>query len=69
MVLQDNEGELRGQQTYRAEGDSGGGQADQPSVAGMGLVDGVRKVIAELVEDGLDPGVVLLGDKVADEAF
>ncbi len=35
----------------------------------MRLVDSIGKVIAELVEDGLDPGVVLLGDKVADEAF
>jgi hypothetical protein len=33
----------------------------------MRLVDGVGEVVAELVEDGLDPGIVLLGDKLADE--
>lgn len=31
----------------------------------MRLVDGIGEVIAKLVEDGLDPGVVLLGDEVA----
>lgn len=55
--------------TYRAEGDGGSGQADQPSVPGMGLMDGVGKVITELVEDGLNPQVVLLSDKIADEPF
>ena len=35
----------------------------------MRLMDSICKVIAELVEDGLDPGIVLLGNKIADEPF
>jgi hypothetical protein len=31
----------------------------------MRLVDGIGEVIAELVENGLDSGVVFLGDEVA----
>ena len=56
-------------ETYRAKSNGGSGQAYQPPVPCMRLVDSIGKVVAELVEDGLDPGVVLLGDKVADEAF
>lgn len=35
----------------------------------MRLVDGVGKFVAELIEDGLDPGIVLLGDQLADDAL
>ena len=51
--------------TYRAKSNGGGGQSYQSSVPCMRLVDGIGEVITELVENGLDPGVVLLGDEVA----
>jgi hypothetical protein len=33
----------------------------------MGLVDGIGKLVAELVEDGLNSGVVACGDELADD--
>jgi len=35
----------------------------------MGLVNSIGEVIAELIQDGLYPGEVVLGDKLADEAL
>ena len=63
-------GELHeGRGTYRAKGNGGGGQAYQTSVSCMRLVDGISKIIAELIEDSLDPGVVLVGDELADDTL
>ncbi len=56
------ESSLTRAETYRAKSNGGSGQAYQASVPCMRVVDGIGKVIAELVDDGLDPGVVLLGD-------
>lgn len=52
--------------TYGAEGNSGSGEAYETAIACMRLVDGIGKVVAELVEDSLNPGVVLVGGELAD---
>lgn len=54
---------------YRSQCYRGCGQTDKPSVAGVGLVDGVGIVMAELVHDFGYPVVVLRVQCVADEAF
>lgn len=35
----------------------------------MRLMDGISKIIAELVENSLDPSVVFLSDKLADDTL
>lgn len=55
--------------TYRTKSDGSSSQSYQASVPRMRLVDGISKVVAKLIEDGLDTGIVLLGDKVANEAL
>lgn len=55
--------------TYRAEGNGSGRQPYQAAVPCMWLMDGIGKVVAELVEDGLDPGVVICGDELADDTL
>jgi len=55
--------------TYRTKSDGSSSQSYQAPVPRMRLVDGIGKVVTKLIEDGLDPGIVLLGDKVADEAL
>lgn len=55
--------------TYRTQGNGSSGQADQPTVAGMGLVDSVGIVVAQLVENGLNFGVILFGNYLANDAL
>lgn len=55
--------------TYRTKGNGSSGQPYQTSVPGMRLVNGIGKVIAELIQDGLDATVVLDGDELADYAL
>lgn len=55
--------------TYGTQSNGGSSQADQAAIAGMGLMDGIGKVVAQLLEDGRDPGVVSAGDQVADDAL
>jgi hypothetical protein len=63
-------GELHeGRWTYRTKSNGGGGQAYQASVSCMRLVDGIGEIITELVENSLDPGVVLAGDELADDTL
>lgn len=45
--------------SYRSQGYRGRGQPDEPSIPGVGLVDGVRIVVAELVHNLRNPVVVL----------
>jgi hypothetical protein len=35
----------------------------------MRLVDGIGEIITELIENSLDPGVVLAGDELADDTL
>jgi len=55
--------------TYRAQGDGGGGQADEAAVAGVGLVHGIGIVVAQLMDDAGDAGVVVGGEGIADQAL
>jgi hypothetical protein len=52
--------------TYRAEGNGSGCQPYQATVSCMWLMYRIGKVIAELIKNSLDPGVVLCGDELAD---
>lgn len=56
-----------GKSTYGAESNGGSSQAYETPIPGMGLVDGISKVIAELVQDGFDSGVVLCGNELSDD--
>jgi hypothetical protein len=42
-----------------AESNGGGSKANQASVAGMRLMDSIGIVLAELGENGMDPGMVV----------
>ena len=53
--------------TYGPECYGSGRQADEAAVAGVGLVYGIGKVVAELVENLLDLGVVLARDMLPNE--
>lgn len=55
--------------THGTEGDSSSGQADEASIAGMWLVDGIGILVAELLEYGLNPLIVFGGSKLAYQAF
>jgi len=55
--------------THRAQGYRGGSQPYQAAVAGVGLVDGIGVLLAQLAHDAGYPVVVLGGEGVADEAF
>jgi hypothetical protein len=35
----------------------------------MGLMDGIGKLVAQLIKDGLNPRVVFLGNQLADDAL
>ena len=48
--------------TYRAEGDSRGSQAYQASITSMRLMDSKGELVAELIENSLDFGIVLAGN-------
>ena len=48
--------------TYGAEGDSRGCQAYQASITSMRLMDGKGELVAELIENSLDFGIVLAGN-------
>lgn len=54
---------------YGAKGNSGGGEAYQAPITGMRLMNGIGILIAERVEDGLNPSKVLGDDQVADLAL
>lgn len=41
-----------------AESNGSCSQANQASISGMGLMNGVGKLVAELLKNGLDSGVV-----------
>lgn len=45
--------------TYRSQGDGGCSQAYEAAISCMRLMDGISELVAELVEDSLDPGIVL----------
>jgi hypothetical protein len=51
------------------EGDSSGSQAYETSVAGVWLVYSIGELVAELVENGLDSGIVLAGNQLAYDAL
>ncbi len=55
--------------THRAEGNSSGSQAYKTTVSCMRLMNGICILIAELVKDGLNSGIVLGGNKLADHAL
>lgn len=55
--------------THGAEGNSGSSKAYQASIPCMRLMDGICIVVAELVENGIDPLPVLGGDQVANHAL
>jgi hypothetical protein len=55
--------------TYRAKSNGRGGEAYQAAVSCMRLMDGICKIIAELIEHSLNPGVVLVGDELADDTL
>lgn len=57
------------EQTYRAKGNSSSGQAYQASIASVRLVNGIGKLITELIENGLNLGVVLCGNHFSDDAL
>lgn len=44
--------------SYWTQRDGGGGETDEPAIARVRLVDGVRVLVAELVHDLGDPVVV-----------
>lgn len=55
------------EQTYRAKCNGGGGEADQASITGVRLVDSIGILIAQLIEDGLDPRVVFGHDQLTND--
>jgi hypothetical protein len=55
--------------THWTQGYRGGSEADEAAVAGVGLVDGIGVLLAELAHDAGDPVVVLGSEGFADEAF
>lgn len=54
---------------FGAEGDGGGGQAYEAPIASMRLVYGVGVLIAQLVKNGRDPGIVFCGDELTYDAL
>jgi hypothetical protein len=52
--------------SYRAQCYRGSSQTDKAAIAGVGLVDGVGIVVAELVDDFGDFIMVAFGEGVAD---
>jgi hypothetical protein len=56
-------------QTYRTKGNSGSSQPYQPAVPRMRLMNGIGKLVTKLVEDCLDPGIVIFGDELANDAL
>ena len=59
----------KGVSTHRSKSNSRGSQTYQATVSRMRLMDSVRIVVAKLIDDGSDPGVVLRSDKLAYDAF
>lgn len=55
--------------THRAQGYRSRSQPDQTAVAGVGLVDSIGVLLAQLAHDAGYPVVVLGGEGIADEAF
>jgi len=53
--------------THRAKRDGGRSETDQAAVAGVGLMHNVGVVIAQLVEDGVDPVKVLGYHELTDD--
>jgi len=54
---------------YWAQGNGGGGQANEAAISGVRLVDSVGVFVTELVHNLGYPVVVLCGECISDEAF
>lgn len=53
--------------THRSKGDRGSGQADQAAVSGVGLMHSIGIVMAELLDDFLNPLMFTFEDGIAND--